>query len=435
MNTGIKTKSETASLKCGEHNLELPVLEGSEGETALDISRLRKDTGLICLDEGYVNTGSTRSDITFLNGEQGILRYRGYSIEELASKCDFVEVCYLLIYGELPSVQQLNDFRDSIRSHTMLHEDMRMFYDGFPRDAHPMATLSSVVGAMSTFYQDALDPMNPDDVEVCIHRLIAKLPTIAAYSHKKSLGQPFVYPDNDLSYCENYLRMMFSVPCEPYVQDEDFVKALNMLLIVHADHEQNCSTSTVRMVGSSNANLFASISAGICALWGPLHGGANEAVVNMLEQIRDDNGDVDKYVAMAKDKTDGFRLMGFGHRVYKNFDPRARIIKSASDSLLEKLDIDDPLFEIAQKLEKVALEDEYFVKRKLYPNVDFYSGVIYRAIGIPRSMFTVMFAIGRLPGWIAHWKEMHASDNKRICRPRQIYTGSNERKFVWLEDR
>ena len=332
MNTGIKTKSETASLKCGEHNLELPVLEGSEGETALDISRLRKDTGLICLDEGYVNTGSTRSDITFLNGEQGILRYRGYSIEELASKCDFVEVCYLLIYGELPSVQQLNDFRDSIRSHTMLHEDMRMFYDGFPRDAHPMATLSSVVGAMSTFYQDALDPMNPDDVEVCIHRLIAKLPTIAAYSHKKSLGQPFVYPDNDLSYCENYLRMMFSVPCEPYVQDEDFVKALNMLLIVHADHEQNCSTSTVRMVGSSNANLFASISAGICALWGPLHGGANEAVVNMLEQIRDDNGDVDKYVAMAKDKTDGFRLMGFGHRVYKNFDPRARIIKSASDS-------------------------------------------------------------------------------------------------------
>lgn len=435
MNTGIKTKSETASLKCGEHNLEFPVLEGSEGETALDISRLRKDTGLICLDEGYVNTGSTRSDITFLNGEQGILRYRGYSIEELASKCDFVEVCYLLIYGELPSVQQLNDFRDSIRSHTMLHEDMRMFYDGFPRDAHPMATLSSVVGAMSTFYQDALDPMNPDDVEVCIHRLIAKLPTIAAYSHKKSLGQPFVYPDNDLSYCENYLRMMFSVPCEPYVQDEDFVKALNMLLIVHADHEQNCSTSTVRMVGSSNANLFASISAGICALWGPLHGGANEAVVNMLEQIRDDNGDVDKYVAMAKDKTDGFRLMGFGHRVYKNFDPRARIIKSASDSLLEKLDIDDPLFEIAQKLEKVALEDEYFVKRKLYPNVDFYSGVIYRAIGIPRSMFTVMFAIGRLPGWIAHWKEMHASDNKRICRPRQIYTGSNERKFVSLEDR
>ena len=435
MSTGIKTKSESASLKCGDHDIELPILEGTEEETALDISRLRKDTGLICLDEGYVNTGSTRSDITFLNGEKGILRYRGYPIEELASKCDFVEVCYLLIYGNLPSVTELKDFRDSIRSHTMLHEDMRMFYDGFPRDAHPMATLSSVVGAMSTFYQDALDPMNPDDVEVCIHRLIAKLPTIAAYSHKKSLGQPFVYPDNDLSYCENYLRMMFSVPCEPYVQDEDFVKALNMLLIVHADHEQNCSTSTVRMVGSANANLFASISAGICALWGPLHGGANEAVVNMLEQIRDDNGNVEKYVDMAKDKSDGFRLMGFGHRVYKNFDPRARIIKAASDTLLAKLDIEDPLFKIAQKLEKVALEDEYFVKRKLYPNVDFYSGVIYRAIGIPRSMFTVMFAIGRLPGWIAHWKEMHASDNKRICRPRQIYTGSNEREFVALEDR
>ena len=435
MSTGIKTKSESASLKCGDHDIELPILEGTEEETALDISRLRKDTGLICLDEGYVNTGSTRSDITFLNGEKGILRYRGYPIEELASKCDFVEVCYLLIYGNLPSVTELKDFRDSIRSHTMLHEDMRMFYDGFPRDAHPMATLSSVVGAMSTFYQDALDPMNPDDVEVCIHRLIAKLPTIAAYSHKKSLGQPFVYPDNDLSYCENYLRMMFSVPCEPYVQDEDFVKALNMLLIVHADHEQNCSTSTVRMVGSANANLFASISAGICALWGPLHGGANEAVVNMLEQIRDDDGNVEKYVDMAKDKSDGFRLMGIRHRGYKNFDPRARIIKAASDTLLAKLDTEDPLFKIAQKLEKVALEDEYFVKRKLYPNVDFYSGVIYRAIGIPRSMFTVMFAIGRLPGWIAHWKEMHASDNKRICRPRQIYTGSNEREFVALEDR
>ena len=433
--SGLETKSETASLKCGEHDVELPVLVGSENETALDVSRLRKETKLICLDEGYVNTGSTLSDITFLDGEKGILRYRGYPIEELASKCDFVEVCYLLIYGKLPTVGELDDFRNSIRHHTMLHEDMRMFYDGFPRDAHPMATLSSVIGAMSTFYQDALDPMNPDDVEVCIHRLIAKLPTIAAYSHKKSLGQPFVYPDNDLSYCENYLRMMFAVPCEPYVQDEDFVKALNMLLIVHADHEQNCSTSTVRMVGSANANLFASISAGICALWGPLHGGANEAVVNMLEQIRDDGGDVEKYVAMAKDKSDGFRLMGFGHRVYKNFDPRARIIKAASDTLLEKLDIDDPLFEIAQKLEKVALEDEYFVKRKLYPNVDFYSGVIYRAIGIPRSMFTVMFAMGRLPGWIAHWKEMHASETKRICRPRQIYTGPNERAFVALEDR
>ncbi len=433
--SGTKTQSESAKLKCGDHELDLPVLIGTENETALDISRLRKETGLISLDEGYVNTGSTRSSVTFLNGEQGVLRYRGYAIEDLAHNCDFVEVCYLLIYGELPNQSQLDDFRAGIRAHTMLHEDMRMFYDGFPRDAHPMATLSSVVSAMSTFYQDALDPMNPEHVQLCIFRLLAKIPTIAAYSHKKSIGQPFIYPDNDLSYCENFLRMMFAVPCEPYVQDEDFVKALNMLLIVHADHEQNCSTSTVRMVGSSNANLFASIAAGICALWGPLHGGANEAVVNMLEQIRDDDGDVEKYVAMAKDKENGFRLMGFGHRVYKNFDPRARIIKSASDKLLDKLNIDDPLFHIAQQLEEVALNDEYFVARKLYPNVDFYSGVIYRAIGIPRSMFTVLFAMGRLPGWIAHWKEMHASDNKRICRPRQVYTGLNARDFVGLEKR
>lgn len=433
--SGIKTQSESAKLTCGDHELELPVLVGTENESALDISRLRAKTGLICLDEGYVNTGSTRSAVTFLDGEKGILRYRGYGIEDLAKNCDFVEVCYLLIYGELPTETELNDFRRNISSHTMLHEDMRMFYDGFPRDAHPMAILSSVVSAMSTFYQDALDPTNPEHVDLCIHRLIAKLPTIAAYSHKKSIGQPFAYPDNGLSYCENYLRMMFSVPCEPYIQDEDFVKALNMLLIVHADHEQNCSTSTVRMVGSSNANLFASIAAGICALWGPLHGGANEAVVNMLEQIRDDNGDVEKYVNMAKDKENGFRLMGFGHRVYKNFDPRAKIIKTASDTLLDKLNIDDPLFEIAQKLEQVALNDEYFVARKLYPNVDFYSGVIYRAIGIPRSMFTVMFAMGRLPGWIAHWKEMHASDNKRICRPRQVYTGLNVRDFVPLDQR
>ncbi|MEM9413544.1 MAG: citrate synthase, partial [Planctomycetota bacterium] len=400
-----------------------------------DISKLRKDTGLITIDEGYVNTGSTRSEITFLDGEQGILRYRGYPIEDLASKCDFVEVCYLLIYGELPTESELDEFRMSIRNHTMLHEEMRLFYNGFPRDAHPMATLSSVVSAMSTFYQDALDPYDPEDVEICVKRLLAKLPTIAAYSHKKSIGQPFIYPDNDLTYVENFLRMMFAVPCEPYEIDPDFVKALNMLLIVHADHEQNCSTSTVRMVGSSDANLFASISAGICALWGPLHGGANEAVVNMLNQIKDDGGNVDKYVELAKDKSHGFRLMGFGHRVYKNFDPRAKIIKTACDTLLEKMNIDDPLFEIAQKLEEVALEDEYFVSRKLYPNVDFYSGVIYRAIGIPVRMFTVLFAMGRLPGWIAHWKEMHASPNKRICRPRQIYSGENVRDFVALKDR
>ena len=390
---------------------------------------------MVTLDVGYVNTGSTSSDITFLNGEKGVLRYRGYPIEDLASKCDFIEVAYLLIYGELPSKEQLDGFRGSIRNHTMLHEDLKSFYDGFPRDAHPMAILSSVVGALSTFYQDSLDPHDPQQVEISIHRLLAKLPTIAAYAHKKSLGQPFVYPQNESSYCDNFLRMMFSVPSEEYTSDPVFVNALNMLLIVHADHEQNCSTSTVRMVGSADANLFASISAGICALWGPLHGGANEKVVRMLNQIAEDGGDVEKYVTMAKDKENGFRLMGFGHRVYKNFDPRAKLIKKACDELLEKLNIDDPLFDIAQKLEKVALEDEYFIKRNLYPNVDFYSGVIYRAMGIPVEMFTVLFAIGRLPGWIAHWKEMQNSPTSRICRPRQIYTGPTERDFVPLDKR
>ena len=427
--------SDTAKLNCGDAEVELPVVVGTENETAIDISRLRGSTGLITLDEGFVNTGATSSSITYLDGEKGILRYRGYPIEELAAKCDFVEVCYLLIYGELPNQQELEDFRNAIRRHTMLHEDMRSFYNGFPRDAHPMAILSSVVSALSTFYQDSLDPNDPEQVEVSIHRLLAKLPTIAAYSYKKSSGQPFVYPKNDLDYCGNFLRMMFSVPSEPYSVDPDFVQALNMLLIVHADHEQNCSTSTVRVVGSADANLFASISAGICALWGPLHGGANEAVVAMLEQIIADGSDVDKYVNLAKDKSSSFRLMGFGHRVYKNFDPRARIIKAACDKLLAKLDIQDPLFEVAQKLETVALEDPYFVERKLYPNVDFYSGVIYRAIGIPVQMFTVLFAMGRLPGWIAHWAEMHASPSKRISRPRQVYTGPTQRDFVPLEQR
>ena len=427
--------SDMAKLNCGDAEVELPVVVGTENETAIDISKLRGSTGLITLDEGFVNTGATSSSITYLDGEKGILRYRGYPIEELAAKCDFVEVCYLLIYGELPNQQELEDFRNAIRRHTMLHEDMRSFYNGFPRDAHPMAILSSVVSALSTFYQDSLDPNDPEQVEVSIHRLLAKLPTIAAYSYKKSSGQPFVYPKNDLDYCSNFLRMMFSVPSEPYSVDPDFVEALNMLLIVHADHEQNCSTSTVRVVGSADANLFASISAGICALWGPLHGGANEAVVAMLEQIIADGSDVDKYVNLAKDKSSSFRLMGFGHRVYKNFDPRARIIKAACDKLLAKLDIQDPLFEVAQKLETVALEDPYFVERKLYPNVDFYSGVIYRAIGIPVQMFTVLFAIGRLPGWIAHWAEMHASPSKRISRPRQVYTGSTQRDFVPLEQR
>ena len=427
--------TKVVKLSTGDKDLELPVITGSENEEGIDIGVLRKETGMVTLDVGYVNTGSTSSDITFLNGEKGVLRYRGYPIEDLASKCDFIEVAYLLIYGELPSKEQLDGFRGSIRNHTMLHEDLKSFYDGFPRDAHPMAILSSVVGALSTFYQDSLDPHDPQQVEISIHRLLAKLPTIAAYAHKKSLGQPFVYPQNESSYCDNFLRMMFSVPSEEYTSDPVFVNALNMLLIVHADHEQNCSTSTVRMVGSADANLFASISAGICALWGPLHGGANEKVVRMLNQIAEDGSDVEKYVTMAKDKENGFRLMGFGHRVYKNFDPRAKLIKKACDELLEKLNIDDPLFDIAQKLEKVALEDEYFIKRNLYPNVDFYSGVIYRAMGIPVEMFTVLFAIGRLPGWIAHWKEMQNSPTSRICRPRQIYTGPTERDFVPLDKR
>jgi citrate synthase len=425
----------SARLTLEDQSFEFPVIQGTENEKALDISALLKNTGYVTLDEGYVNTGATTSDITFLDGDKGILRYRGYPIEELAVHCDFVEVSYLLIYGELPDKSQLEDFKESIRRHTMLHEDMRSFYNGFPRDAHPMAILSSVVGALSTFYQDSLDVHNPDQISISIHRLMAKLPTIAAYSFKKHTGQPFIYPQNSLGYCENFLRMMFAVPSEPYEPDPDFVSALNLLLVVHADHEQNCSTSTVRMVGSSNANLFASISAGICALWGPLHGGANEACVQMLQQIADDGGNVKKYVDMAKDKKSNFRLMGFGHRVYKNYDPRAKIIKAACDRLLGKLHLKDPLFDVAQQLEEVALKDPYFVERKLYPNVDFYSGVIYRAMGIPEQMFTVLFAIGRLPGWIAHWLEMHRSPGKKICRPRQIYTGPTIRPFVPLGKR
>jgi citrate synthase len=426
---------QTASLRIGDRQVELPIVEGTERERAVDISRLRADTGLITLDEGYVNTGATLSTITFLDGEKGILRYRGYPIDVLATECSFMEVSYLLLYGELPNVEQLNAFRNNLRRHTMLHEDMRSFYNGFPRDAHPMAILSSVVGALSTFYQDSLDPRDPKQVEISVFRLMAKLPTIAAFSYKKSIGQPFVYPQNNLGYCENFLQMMFAVPSEPYQLDPDFVKALNLLLIVHADHEQNCSTSTVRMVGSSNANLFASISAGICALWGPLHGGANQMCIEMLEEILASGSGVGRYIDMAKDKNSGFRLMGFGHRVYKNFDPRATIIKSVCDRLLKKTKIQGSIFEVAQELESAALSDPYFVDRKLYPNVDFYSGIIYRAMGIPVQMFTVLFAIGRLPGWIAHWMEMHASPTKKICRPRQIYTGETIREFVPIERR
>jgi citrate synthase len=427
--------AEAARLQMNGKELELPVVVGNEQERGIDISKLLATTGCVTLDEGYANTGATTSRITFLDGDRGILRYRGYGIEDLAANCDFLEVAHLLIYGELPTETELAKFRSTILRHTMLHEELRKFFGGFPRDAHPMAILSAAVSALSTFYQDSLDPGDPRQVEVSIHRLLAKLPTIAAYSHKKSIGQPFVYPQNDLSYCANFLQMMFAVPCEPYEVDPDAVAALNLLLIVHADHEQNCSTSTVRMVGSSNANLFASISAGICALWGPLHGGANEAVVQMLEKILADGGDVKKSVALAKDKKSNFRLMGFGHRVYKNFDPRCTIIKAACDKLLAKMEIRDPLFDIAQELEQVALHDQYFIERKLYPNVDFYSGVIYRALGIPVGMFTVLFAIGRLPGWIAHWVEMHQNPQKRICRPRQIYVGAQHRPLVPLRER
>jgi citrate synthase len=427
--------AEMARLQLDGKQLELPIVVGTEQERGLDISKLLATTGCTTLDEGYANTGSTSSQVTFLDGDRGILRYRGYAIEDLAANCDFLEVAHLLIYGELPSEAELQKFRGTILRHTMLHEEMRKFFGGFPRDAHPMAILSAAVSALSTFYQDSLDPNDPRQVEVSIHRLLAKLPTIAAYSFKKSVGQPFVYPQNDLTYTANFLQMMFAVPCEPFEVDADAIAALNLLLIVHADHEQNCSTSTVRMVGSSNANLFASISAGICALWGPLHGGANEAVVLMLEKILADGGDVKKSVALAKDKKSNFRLMGFGHRVYKNFDPRCTIIKKACDKLLAKMKIRDPLFDVAQELEQVALSDEYFIERKLYPNVDFYSGVIYRALGIPVGMFTVLFAMGRLPGWIAHWVEMHQNPQKRICRPRQVYTGPTHRKFKSLAER
>ncbi|WP_419194801.1 citrate synthase [Novipirellula herctigrandis] len=416
-------------------DLSLPVVEGTEGERGVDISQLRAQSKLITLDEGFVNTGSTRSAITFLDGENGILRYRGYPIEQLAANCDFIETSYLLIYGELPTAAQAAEFRAGIRDHTMIHEDMKSFYSGFPRDAHPMSILSSVVGALAMFYQDSLDPNDPKQVEISLYRLLAKLPTIASYSYKKSVGQPFMYPNNDLGYCENFLHMMFATPARDYIVDPDFTDALRLLLIVHADHEQNCSTSTVRMVGSSNTNLFAAISAGISALWGPLHGGANEACVNMLDEIVRDGGNVKKYVERAKDKDDDYRLMGFGHRVYKSFDPRATIIKASCDKLLKKLNLDDPLFEVAQELADVALRDDYFIEKKLYPNVDFYSGVIYRALGIPIQMFTVLFAIGRLPGWISHWIEMHNNPATRINRPRQIYTGATERTFVPIDQR
>jgi len=429
------TAAETATITVGGKSTELPVVHGTDGDAGLDIGQLRAQTGLVTLDNGYGNTGSCTSSITYLDGDAGILRYRGYPIEQLAEKSTFLEVAYLLIYGDLPSRAQLDLFVDSITRHSLIHEEMRRFFDSFPKNAHPMAVLSAGASALSTFYQDSHDPFNPEHVEISIHRLLAKMPTIAAWAYKKSIGQPYVYPVNALGYSANFLNMMFSVPAEPYEVDPVVADALDLLLMLHADHEQNCSTSTVRMVGSSHANLFASISAGMDALWGPLHGGANQAVIEMLEQIAADGGNVAKYVARAKDKDDHFRLMGFGHRVYHNFDPRATIIKEAADRVLRAMGRSEPLFEIAERLVEVALHDEYFVERKLYPNVDFYSGLIYRAIGFPNTMFTAMFAIGRLPGWIAHWKEMIEDPATKIGRPRQVYVGAPARDYETVEQR
>lgn len=427
--------SEVAKIELEGNVYEFPVVVGSENEKAIDITKLRGATGYITIDSGYKNTGSTMSKITFLDGEEGILRYRGYPIEQLAEKASFLEVAYLLIYGELPTASELKDFEDSITKHTLVHEDMKQFFEAFPSKAHPMGVLSSMVCSLASFYPESLDPNRGEAaVKLTINRLLAKLPTLAAWSYKNSMRHPFNYPNNEFDYVKNFLHMMFSLPSEKYEVNPVIVSAMNKLLILHADHEQNCSTSTVRIVGSSQANLYATISAGISALWGPLHGGANQAVIEMLEKIHNDGGDVDKWVAKAKDKDDPFRLMGFGHRVYKNFDPRATIIKKAADDVLEALNIHDPLLAIAKKLEKYALEDEYFKARNLYPNVDFYSGIIYKAIGIPTEMFTVMFAIGRLPGWIAQWKEM-VENGEPIGRPRQIYTGYTTRDYVDISKR
>lgn len=431
-----KLTDSPVSLSYGEHKLDLPVVEGTEGERGMDISKLRGETGLITLDYGYMNTGSTESAITFIDGDEGILRYRGYPIEQLAERGSFLETSWLLINGDLPIKSELDEWRTNIRRHTLLHEDIKRFYDGFPKDAHPMAILSSVVSALSSFYPDSQYNHDSEQVDLSIIRLMAKLPTIAAYAYKKSIGQPFLFPDNSLDLIENFVTMMFAVPSEPYVADPVLVNALKVLMILHADHEQNCSTSTVRMVGSSEANLFVSVSAGINALWGPLHGGANQQVIEMLANIRDQNGgDVTKSVARAKDPNDDFRLFGFGHRVYKNFDPRATIVKKIADEVLSALHKRDELLDIALELEAVALSDEYFIERKLYPNVDFYSGLIYRAMGFPTNMFTVLFAMGRLPGWIANWKEMMESDKTKLNRPRQIYTGPTSRDYVPLEKR
>lgn len=418
----------------------MTIAKAAEGNDGIDLGKLLASTGYVTYDPGFMNTAPTKSAITYIDGEAGILRYRGYPIEQLAAGSNFIEVSYLLIYGELPTAAQLEDFTDRIRRHTLLHEDLKRFFDGFPRNAHPMPVLSSAVNALSAYYQDSLDPRDPEQVELSTIRLLAKLPTIAAYAYKKSVGQPFLYPDNSLSLVENFLRMTFGFPAEPYEVDPDVAAALDMLLILHADHEQNCSTSTVRLVGSSDANLFTSVSGGINALWGPLHGGANQAVLEMLDGIKAniDGGTVDaavkEFIRKVKNKEDGVKLMGFGHRVYRNYDPRATIVKKTADQILSKLGVQDPLLDIAKALEEAALTDSYFVDRRLYPNVDFYTGVIYRAMGFPTRMFTVLFAMGRLPGWIAHWREMHGEPMK-IGRPRQIYTGYAARDFTEITGR
>ncbi|HKP56727.1 MAG TPA: citrate synthase [Polyangiales bacterium] len=407
---------------------ELPVVEGSEKEKALVITDLRKQTGLITLDPGYGNTGSCTSSITFIDGDKGILRYRGYPIEQVAERARFTEVCYLLIYGGRPNTEQLKSFRDKMNRHTLIHEDMKKFYEGYPPGAHPMAVMSAMVSSLSTFYKET-----EETIDLNILRILAKAKTLAAFAYKKSIGQPFVYPRNDLSWPANFLRMMFAVPAEEYTVNPIVEDALNMLLILHADHEQNCSTSTMRMVGSSGANLFASLSAAICGLWGPKHGGANQSVIEMLEAIQADGGNIVRFLDQVKKGESKIRLMGFGHRVYKNFDPRATLLKKSADRLFAELGIHDPLLDLAKQIEEHALKDDYFVKRKLYPNVDFYSGIIYRAMGIPTEMFTVMFLLGRLPGWIAHWMEQRRDpDGDRIHRPRQVYTGETIREF---EDR
>ena len=427
--------ADKVEIKYDGQNFELPIIEGTENEKAIDIAKLRAETGLVTLDFGYKNTGSTISKITYLDGENGILRYRGYNIDELAEKASFLEIAFLLIYGYLPKEKEFKEWADLIKHHTLIHEDFRKIFEGFPSNAHPMGVLSSMVTSLTAFYPESLDPnRSMDEVKMSIIRLIAKMPTMAAWSYKNEKGHPLTYPNNKLDYVDNFLHMMFALPTDDYKVDPVVSKALNKLLILHADHEQNCSASTVRLVGSSHASLYVSISAGINALWGPLHGGANQAVIEMLEAIKADGGDTEKFIAKAKDKEDPFRLMGFGHRVYKNFDPRARILKSAADDVLKAMGVNDPVLEIAKKLEQHALEDEYFVKRKLYPNVDFYSGIIYRALGIPTEMFTVMFALGRLPGWIAQWLE-NRQNNEPIGRPRQIYTGEQSRDYVPMSER